>query len=104
MTPGVWIRIVSGMKKDVAKSAEVSLETGDLWIDGVHLPWWLARVDPEVRCDGLLEFTITFLVDGPVTIRPELGGLSTTHEPLFGGPVADYVRDQLRARLPWLTA
>lgn len=93
------------MKKVVAHSAKVNLQTGDFHIDGVRLPWWLAAVDPEINHDGgTIELSVSFLIDGPVTIVSESGGWNTYDRVIgeTGAWARRYVRDQLSERFGWL--
>lgn len=88
----------------LARSAVIDHVKGDLFIDGVRLPWYLAPTPTVDWDEPILEVSVTFLVDGVVAIRNSAG--VTLHDPSIGAVGAwarDYVRTQLAARLPWLT-
>ena len=89
----------------LARSSEIDLQRGFLSIDGVRLPWWLANVEPEIRADiesGIVELTITFLVEGVVVLTNPTAGRQYIDSRL--GDVSEwartYVRDQLSAAYP----
>lgn len=89
----------------LARSSRIDLQDGFVSFDGVRLPWWLACVEPEIRPDlesGIVEVTVTFLVEGVVTLVNDKGGRRYIDSPL--GDVAEwarrYVREQLTSAYP----
>jgi hypothetical protein len=89
----------------LARAATIDLCEGFLTIDDVRLPWWLARVDPEIIAgDGAIEVTVTFMVDGAVTVISEFGDERVV-DPVLGDPGAwarDHVRTELQRYFPHL--
>ncbi len=97
------VRIVPDMKHVLARHAFLDLEEGFLAIDGVSLPWWLARVPPRIEAvDGAyVELEVTFIIDGRVDLV--VGGGRKTIDPVLGDVgewARNYVREQMLEAYP----
>jgi hypothetical protein len=84
-------------ERALARTATLDLHEGYLSIDGVRLPWWLAKVDPEIAVDGVVELGVTFLIDGPVTLVGDASDVYIVDQEL--GEVGSWARRHVRREL-----
>ena len=95
------------MKRTFAGNVVIDHITGQIYIDGVRIPWWLEGDGPTVdKVDGIPVHIITLPIyaDGIVTIIGD-DGSKTTYDPVLGNVrewAANFVRKSFAEAYPSL--
>lgn len=92
-------------KRIFAQDVIIDHEEGQVWIDGVRLPYWFEAEGPTVRKVRDVPIHVVELpifVEGIVEVRGD-GGARTIHDPVLGDVrkwAREYVRNALTERFP----